>query len=137
MPSIFIASPLLYTNTADAVPTTSPSAAGARKPRLLTRSAAAKANTRLSTARRRTFHCTLCPQSFYRSDHLSRHHRIHTGERPFECIFCQKRFSRHDELKRHSKMHACGDLMLLAETALMYEEGEFDYSMTRSATPSF
>jgi len=48
-----------------------------------------------------------CDQGFYRREHLIRHERIHTGEKPFRCNIptCCKRFSRLDELKRHVKTH--------------------------------
>ncbi|KAJ8959642.1 hypothetical protein NQ318_021829, partial [Aromia moschata] len=49
----------------------------------------------------RKFKCDLCPSSFKRASHLSRHQLVHTGERPFACNQCDKAFSRHDKLKHH------------------------------------
>ncbi|KAJ8064021.1 hypothetical protein OCU04_007862 [Sclerotinia nivalis] len=43
-----------------------------------------------------------CNLSFTRSEHLARHIRKHTGERPFEC-HCKRRFSRLDNLRQHAQ----------------------------------
>ncbi|KAL3273942.1 hypothetical protein HHI36_015365 [Cryptolaemus montrouzieri] len=51
--------------------------------------------------KQRKFKCNLCPSSFKRSSHLTRHQLVHTGERPYSCNQCDKAFSRHDKLKHH------------------------------------
>ncbi|MCJ1405491.1 hypothetical protein MMC11_008719 [Xylographa trunciseda] len=51
------------------------------------------------------FFCTEfppCNLSFTRSEHLARHIRKHTGERPFQC-HCARRFSRLDNLRQHAQ----------------------------------
>ncbi|KAL3479151.1 hypothetical protein BJX99DRAFT_85464 [Aspergillus californicus] len=51
------------------------------------------------------FYCTdfpPCTLSFTRSEHLARHIRKHTGERPFQC-HCARRFSRLDNLRQHAQ----------------------------------
>lgn len=60
----------------------------------------------------RIFQCTGypdCNMSFTRSEHLARHKRKHTGERPFTCPHCSKNFSRLDNLRQHKQtVHGYG-----------------------------
>ncbi|KAK0648056.1 hypothetical protein B0T16DRAFT_325359 [Cercophora newfieldiana] len=57
------------------------------------------------------FYCTdypPCNLSFTRSEHLARHIRKHTGERPFQC-HCSRRFSRLDNLRQHAQTVHCNE----------------------------
>ncbi|KAH0538425.1 hypothetical protein FGG08_004973 [Glutinoglossum americanum] len=51
--------------------------------------------------------CPKCDQRFKRQEHLKRHDRVHTRERPYECQVekCRKRFSRSDNFKEHMRTH--------------------------------
>lgn len=59
----------------------------------------------------RGFSCPLlsCGRLFKRLEHLKRHVRTHTQERPYECTRCSKRFSRSDNLTQHVKTHDRAD----------------------------
>ncbi|KAI8582812.1 hypothetical protein K450DRAFT_161687, partial [Umbelopsis ramanniana AG] len=48
-----------------------------------------------------------CQRKFKRLEHLKRHMRTHTMERPFTCSIegCNKSFSRSDNLSQHIKTH--------------------------------
>lgn len=54
----------------------------------------------------RTFVCDVCTRAFSRQEHLTRHQRSHTNERPYECGICDRNFTRRDLLLRHAlKVH--------------------------------
>lgn len=46
-----------------------------------------------------------CQRLFKRLEHLKRHVRMHTMERPYQCDLCQRRFSRADNLSQHMRTH--------------------------------
>lgn len=72
------------------------------------------------------FFCTdfpPCTLSFTRSEHLARHIRKHTGERPFQC-HCSRRFSRLDNLRQHAQtVHVNEDIPgdSLAATGIRFQ----------------
>ncbi|KAI8369901.1 hypothetical protein EDC96DRAFT_503783 [Choanephora cucurbitarum] len=65
---------------------------------------------RTKNTKPKLFQCTGygdCNMVFTRSEHLARHARKHTGEKPFLCIVpgCSKAFSRFDNMMQHTQTH--------------------------------
>nr|AAG49739.1 STE12a [Cryptococcus neoformans var. neoformans]AAN75614.1 STE12 [Cryptococcus neoformans var. neoformans] len=55
----------------------------------------------------RVFNCPydFCKRPFKRFEHLRRHVRCHTDDRPFTCDICHRTFTRRDNLAQHAKTH--------------------------------
>lgn len=51
------------------------------------------------------YQCSTCKKTYNRADHLIRHVRSHTHEKPYVCETCGKGFARPDLLKRHAGGH--------------------------------
>ncbi|KAH9830885.1 uncharacterized protein C8Q71DRAFT_910926 [Rhodofomes roseus] len=92
-----------------AQPVAADRASPAAAPASPTAAPAAGVNKRYRPAPAKTFQCRGygdCRMVFSRSEHLARHIRKHTGERPFTC-HCGKQFSRLDNLRQHAQtVHA-------------------------------
>ncbi|KAK9720637.1 hypothetical protein K7432_004012 [Basidiobolus ranarum] len=67
--------------------------------------------------------CTVagCNMRFKRLEHLKRHMRVHTLERPFACTFigCRKTFSRRDNLGQHMRTHERQALKQVQNTSVI------------------
>ncbi|KAB8222407.1 hypothetical protein BDV33DRAFT_229501 [Aspergillus novoparasiticus] len=52
----------------------------------------------------KSYQCQRCDRSFARLEHLQRHDRSHTKEKPYVCDKCPKSFTRKDLLARHERL---------------------------------
>ncbi|KAJ9104048.1 hypothetical protein QFC19_004182 [Naganishia cerealis] len=68
--------------------------------------------------------CRFCPSTFAKSEHLKRHERSHTKERPYICSICGKKFTRGDSLTRHLRLHENGNVIMDNGPGEDTEEGE-------------
>ncbi|KAI0396554.1 hypothetical protein F5Y17DRAFT_465077 [Xylariaceae sp. FL0594] len=66
----------------------------------------ANENTEGKQQKPKTLPCKFCDKRFRRVEHVQRHERTHTKEKPFACVWdrCGKTFGRRDLLVRHEKL---------------------------------
>ncbi|KLO13025.1 hypothetical protein SCHPADRAFT_915375 [Schizopora paradoxa] len=77
--------------------------------------------------------CPVCQATFTRPQHVARHMRSHTGDRPYKCRLCGDQFARSDLLSRHvNKCHA-GDKPPTTTTPAR-RKGHHGLSSTRATT---
>lgn len=79
-----------------------------------------------------------CVTAFSRSNKLSRHMRVHTGQRPYKCTYCEKAFSQSNDLTLHVRRHTgdrpyichiCGDRFI--QVSFFYVLGGYSITTDR------
>lgn len=79
-----------------------------------------------------------CGRLFKRLEHLKRHVRTHTQERPYPCPYCSKAFSRSDNLAQHRRIHEAqqdGQAPIGNEDDLENDGNEFESAGEESSSP--
>lgn len=91
-------------------------------PYMDTSSPEVSAPTPADAPRTKVFVCPLfsCGRMYKRMEHLKRHVRSHTMERPFQCHRCNKKFSRQDNLSQHLRIHMRMDAEGVTGTTTSY-----------------
>ncbi|GAB7362422.1 hypothetical protein MBLNU230_g2744t2 [Neophaeotheca triangularis] len=85
----------------------------------------------------------MCGRLFKRLEHLKRHVRTHTQERPYICTLCNKAFSRSDNLAQHRRTHETStdgtapseEEMEEEAEALAEENGAYDHEDASAGAP--
>ncbi|CAD6947064.1 unnamed protein product [Tilletia laevis] len=109
--------PSLNSSEADVLANT-PSSAG-KAPRK--RNKRNRDPTKLLSPQHNPHECCVCNRRFIRLEHLKRHFKTHSQERPYPCPWpgCQKAFGRTDNRDQHIKTHAKGDPLKRSWAQLM------------------
>ncbi|KAJ5653267.1 hypothetical protein N7490_000270 [Penicillium lividum] len=79
--------------------------------------------------------CNHCGRGFRRTEHLERHVRTHTKEKPFIC-FCGSAFTRRDLLKRHNRI-THQDALTSPDSQPALKADQRPHSVTPAAVPHY
>ncbi|KAK6586745.1 hypothetical protein PZA11_000035 [Diplocarpon coronariae] len=79
--------------------------------------------------------CRFCTRQFAKTEHLIRHERCHTKERPFQCSICGKNYSRNDTLIRHRRTHGSNTTTVAPEVFSNNDAATTSDAVEAPATP--
>ena len=83
-----------------------------------------------------------CNRQFKRQDHLKRHYRSHTGERPYTCIVpdCRLSFARQDHLQQHMRGHNESGFRLddnMLQSLVNSPQSDFNFTHNSSSVSAY
>uniref|UniRef100_A0A3Q3AEZ0 Early growth response protein 1-like n=1 Tax=Kryptolebias marmoratus TaxID=37003 RepID=A0A3Q3AEZ0_KRYMA len=76
-----------------------------------------------------------CDSRFSRSDELTRHVRMHTGQKPFQCRICMRSFSRSDHLTTHIRTTAAPPIGTSCSTLSLQAASPSNTTPTAASSP--
>ena len=62
-------------------------------------------SSKVDYSKKTSYTCTTCGKTCTQQKNLTKHQRVHTGERPYQCTICKKTFNDQSNLAKHQLVH--------------------------------